>query len=70
MKILLFGANGQVGRALQRGPLSGHEVIALGLPCQPCTLHGRERCPKGHFRCMTGITVDGVLERVERLLHS
>jgi len=45
-------------------------VIALGLPCQPCTLHGRERCPKGHFRCMTGITVDGVLERVERLLHS
>ena len=29
MKILLFGANGQVGRALQRGPLSRHEVIAL-----------------------------------------
>ena len=49
---------------------TGHEVIALGLPCQPCTLHGREQCPKGHFRCMTGITVDGVLERVERLLHS
>jgi dTDP-4-dehydrorhamnose reductase len=30
MKVLLFGAGGQVGRALCRGPLVGHELIALG----------------------------------------
>ncbi|NBU59526.1 MAG: dTDP-4-dehydrorhamnose reductase [Betaproteobacteria bacterium] len=29
MKILLFGAGGQVGGALCRGPLVGHELIAL-----------------------------------------
>ncbi len=30
MRILLFGANGQVGRALQRGALGAHEVLAIG----------------------------------------
>ena len=29
MRVLLLGANGQVGRALRRGPLSGHELTAL-----------------------------------------
>jgi dTDP-4-dehydrorhamnose reductase len=29
MRVLLFGANGQVGRALCRGPLAEHDVIAL-----------------------------------------
>jgi dTDP-4-dehydrorhamnose reductase len=30
MKILIFGASGQVGRALRSGALAGHELIALG----------------------------------------
>jgi len=30
MKVLLFGASGQVGRALCRGTLTGHELVALG----------------------------------------
>ncbi len=30
----------------------GHTVMCRHEPCQPCTLHGLERCPKGHFRCM------------------
>ncbi|MBI1799403.1 MAG: glycosyltransferase family 9 protein [Candidatus Eisenbacteria bacterium] len=38
----------------------GHAVLCRHEPCQPCTLHGRERCPLGHFRCMTGITPDEV----------
>lgn len=29
MKVLLFGASGQVGRALCRGPLATHELVAL-----------------------------------------
>src|SRR5262245_22746898 len=36
----------------------GHAVLCRHEPCQPCTIHGRERCPKGHFRCMIGITAD------------
>ncbi|MGC9362843.1 MAG: glycosyltransferase family 9 protein, partial [Candidatus Syntrophosphaera sp.] len=31
-------------------------VLTAGLDCQPCTLHGSERCPKGHFNCMKLIT--------------
>ena len=38
----------------------GHSVLCRHEPCQPCTLHGRERCPKGHFRCMVGITPEAV----------
>jgi heptosyltransferase-2 len=43
----------------------GHVVLCRHEPCQPCTLHGREACPKGHFRCMLGITTDEVFERVQ-----
>lgn len=30
----------------------GHVVVCRHEPCQPCTLHGRPACPKGHFNCM------------------
>lgn len=41
---------------------TGHVVLCRNEPCQPCTLHGRESCPKRHFRCMTGIEVGHVLD--------
>ena len=40
----------------------GHAVLCRHEPCQPCTLHGRETCPKGHFRCMRLITPEQVRE--------
>jgi heptosyltransferase-2 len=40
----------------------GHTVLCRHEPCQPCTLHGREACPKGHFRCMRLITPEQVRE--------
>ncbi len=46
---------------------AGHAVICRHEPCQPCTLHGRERCPKGHFRCMIGITAEQVGVEVGRM---
>lgn len=45
-----------------------HEIIEIDLPCRPCHLHGRERCPEGHFRCMQDITVDAVMERIADIL--
>lgn len=39
----------------------GHAVLCRREPCQPCTLHGRAECPKGHFRCMKDLMPDHVL---------
>ena len=58
----LFGSTSPV---LGFAPVGeGHAVLCRELPCQPCTVHGRERCPLGHFRCMTSIGVDEVVDRV------
>jgi len=41
---------------------AGHRVLCAELACQPCTLHGRERCPLGHHDCVRRIEVDQVLQ--------
>jgi ADP-heptose:LPS heptosyltransferase len=38
----------------------GHAVLCRNEPCQPCTIHGRPKCPKGHFHCMTLLAPDTV----------
>jgi heptosyltransferase II len=43
----------------------GHRVLCRHEPCQPCTIHGRERCPRTHFRCMTGIRAEEVWNALE-----
>lgn len=40
-------------------------VGAAGLGCRPCSTIGRDRCPKGHFRCMMDIEAGRVLEGIE-----
>ncbi len=42
------------------GPLSDESRIVQiekKLDCRPCGLHGRKKCPKGHFKCAKEITV-------------
>ena len=46
----------------------GHVVICRHERCQPCTLHGREKCPLGHFRCMVKITAEQVGAAVDTLV--
>lgn len=31
------------------------------LDCRPCGLHGHKACPKGHFKCATGIEVSAAI---------
>ncbi len=58
------------------GPAPGFEppteagliVAHLSLACRPCSRHGHTRCPLGHHRCMTDLTVAQVLEAVRRRL--
>lgn len=46
------------------------EVLCADLPCQPCTLHGRDSCPLGHWDCMTQVTPQMLFETVEKSLLS
>lgn len=46
------------------GPLSDDSYIVQteeALDCRPCGLHGYTACPKGHFRCATGIKAEQLL---------
>jgi len=38
----------------------GHTVVCRHESCQPCTLHGRPNCPRGHFRCMQLIAPEDI----------
>lgn len=37
------------------------------LECRPCAPHGSKICPRGHFRCMTDISVDMVADAIHSL---
>jgi len=48
--VALFGAT---TRSLGFGPFhEASRVVEVDLACRPCGLHGGDRCPEGHFRCM------------------
>jgi heptosyltransferase-2 len=40
----------------------GHLIIEKKMDCRPCGIHGKNRCPKKHFRCMTEITTQEVFK--------
>jgi len=49
------------------GPLSDDSAIiqtSEKLDCRPCGLHGRQSCPKKHFRCATSIPIQKLLARL------
>lgn len=47
------------------------EVIEIkNLKCRPCSLHGGEKCPKGHFNCMLEIKPNLVLEKIKKYLNT
>ncbi len=49
--------------------LTDHIVVQNhSLLCRPCSHIGRQRCPKGHFQCMTDIAAEQVIEAMLKLL--
>ncbi len=46
----------------------GRALRPAGLSCSPCTLHGTERCPRGHRRCLDECSALEVLEVALTLL--
>lgn len=46
----------------------GHLIIEKNLPCRPCGIHGHQKCPLGHFRCMKEISAEEVFNTVVKKL--
>ncbi|MDH3974402.1 MAG: lipopolysaccharide heptosyltransferase II, partial [Deltaproteobacteria bacterium] len=42
------------------------QIVEKALSCRPCHHHGPMVCPKEHFRCMRDITVNDVMDAIER----
>lgn len=43
-------------------------ILSADLPCQPCSLHGEEECPKKHLNCMKSITTAQILDSLKILI--
>ena len=42
--------------------------IQLEMECRPCSIYGERSCRYGDYRCLTGISPDKIVQRVESLL--
>ncbi|WP_455971843.1 glycosyltransferase family 9 protein [Bacteroides congonensis] len=49
---------------------SEKDALCLHLPCQPCSVSGRKKCPLQHFSCMMSISPKEVCNRIELNLPS
>ena len=57
--------------ALGFAPYDNKSVICeiRGLPCRPCGLHGGNRCPEKHFRCMNDLMPKQVFNAAQAILR-
>ena len=47
---------------------SDNHVLQVNLSCRPCSIYGNKKCYLGDFRCMTRITPEMVIEKVEKII--
>ncbi len=60
---VLFGSSvPEFGFLPYKAPFSLFDVPDL--PCRPCSHIGKDRCPKGHLKCMTDIAEESVAEEI------
>ena len=52
------------------GPRASHHRVVeptTDLACRPCGMHGRKRCPEGHFRCGWELSVEDVSQAIQEV---
>lgn len=64
--LAIFGATTRELGFFPYGPR--HRVVEKNLACRPCGLHGRKKCPRGHFLCMEMIAVEEVWKASQEML--
>ena len=47
-----------------RGAESILQINREELPCRPCSVYGKEKCHRGDFACLTGISIETVANRI------
>jgi len=48
-----------------------HKIMEInGLPCRPCTDHGRLNCPEGHFKCIEDLNPEQIINELNKLITS
>jgi heptosyltransferase-2 len=62
----LFGSTVPAFGFARQGPRDA--VAEIPLPCRPCGVHGRERCPLGHHHCMVRLTPEIALAALRPML--
>ena len=52
-------------------PYQPHDkMLEIDLYCRPCSRHGGNKCPEGHFRCMKEIMPERVVETIKSFIKS
>lgn len=44
-------------------------ALCANLKCQPCSAYGNKPCRYSDYRCLTAITPEAVMEKIEKALH-
>ncbi len=47
----------------------GSSFVGIDLECKPCGIHGKTKCPLGHFNCGNNLTPGKVIEKAEYILR-
>ena len=43
-------------------------ILTAGLPCSPCSLHGKRACPRRNWKCLEEIHVQDALRAAQKIL--
>ncbi|MFC1566419.1 glycosyltransferase family 9 protein [bacterium] len=46
-------------------PRQNDTIIERKISCRPCTLHGKNICPKKHFKCMNDVDVQDIADAIK-----
>ncbi len=66
--IAMFGPTTKNLGFFPRGKNSA--VLETNLSCRPCGLHGHQKCPEKHHRCMKDILPENVMAIIRKKLHA